>query len=344
VTATLSQPLFTWGRIRNAIDAAALQVDSAGTDLVAQQREITRDVQRAYFSALLAQQSEAVLADLSRTAADIVADRQSALDQGTGTREAVREAQSRKAQVDSQLVKAEEGKATARETLGMLTGLDPTRIQLASDFPSSMPALDEPTLRADAQAASTEVASARIRQTQAQKKLDIEKGGALLRPDVGLGVSLSASGAQNYLVINGTPPSSDAATSWSWDLVISLTVRMSAFDGMASAARVGEAEQDFQAAGQALTQAQKLTRLAARQAIERARTADADLAEKTAAEAYATERWSNAQAGVTSGLGSRADLHAAEILLGSARLDRLLAQFTREEALADIQRLTGERP
>jgi hypothetical protein len=43
-------------------------------------------------------------------------------------------------------------------------------------------------------------------------------------------------------------------------------------------------------------------------------------------------------------MASREDLHGAQILLGTAQLDRLLAQFTREESLADIARLTGEMP
>ncbi len=344
VAATLSQPLFTWGKIRAAIDAASLQVESAATDLIAQQRDITRQVHRAYFSALLARESVKVLRDLSDTAAAIVADRQAALDQGTGTRESVLDAQSRKAQVDSQLVQAQEGEATALETLGMLTGLDPSTLDLASGFPDAMPALNEPSIRARAQAASTDLAASRNRQSQAQKKLDIEKGGALLRPDVALGLSLAATGAQNYLVFNGTPPSSNATPSWAWDLIISVNVQMSAFDGGESAARIGEAEQDVEAAGQALAQAQKLVRLSVRQAVEAARRSDADLAEKIAAEAYAEERLSNAQASFDNGVSSRADLRAAQILQGSARLDLLLARFTREEALADIQQLTGDQP
>jgi outer membrane protein len=343
VAATLSQPLFTWGKIRAAIDAAALQVQSAGTDLVAQRRDMEREVRRAYFGALLAQESARILAALSGTAAEIVADRQAALDAGTGTRESVLEAQSRKAQVDSRLVEAEQSGASARESLGMLTGLDPAGIVLATGFREAAPALDEDALRARAEDASTDVAGWRIRQGQAQKKLALEQGGALLRPDLALGLSLAATGAQNYLVLGGAPPSSSASASWTWDVVISLSVKMSVFDGGESASRIGEAEQDVQAAGQALTQSRKLARVALRRSVETARVAEADLADKRSAEDYAAERERNAQAAMGSGVASRTDLRAVQILLGSARLDRLLAQYTREEALADIARLTGER-
>ena len=339
---TLTQPLFTWGRIRSAIDAAGLQVQSAGTDLAAQRRDIEREVRRAYFSALLARESEKVLAALSHTAADVVADRQAALDEGTGTREAVLEAASRKAQVDARWVEAQQSEATARESLGMLTGLDPYRMELASGFPDRMPDLDEPALRARVEEDSTDVSASRLRQGQAQKKLALEQGGALLLPDLALGLSLSATGAQNYFVLNGMPPNSTASTSWTWDLVLSLSVKMSVFDGSQSAARIGQAEQDVEAAGQALAQSRKLARLALRQGVQAALKAQADLEDKLAAERYAEERERNARAGFESGVSSRGDLRAAEILLGSAELDRLLAQFTREEALADIARLTGE--
>jgi outer membrane protein len=344
IAATLSQPLFTWGKIRNAVDAAALDVDSARNELSAQRRNIAREVRRSYYSALLARESLPVLRELAEAASRIVADRQAALDEGTGTREAVLEARSREVQIDSRRIEAEQTLSTALESLGVLTGLDPSAIRLDSGFPPASPALDEGLLEARAEAASTDLASSRLKQKQAQKALDLERGGALLRPDVSLGLSLSATGLQNYLVLNGAAPNSSAATSWDWDLVISLNVKMSAFDGMQSAARIGQAEQDLKMAALSLVQARKLTRLAVRRAVEAAIRANADAAATQAAMDYAEERLSNARAAAENGVASQADLHEAQLLRGSARLDLLRAQFTREEALADIGKLTGSEP
>jgi outer membrane protein TolC len=340
VAASLSQPLFTWGKIRNAIDAAALQVESAATDLVTQRRDIEREVHRAYYSAVLAGESETVLRRLADTAGMIVADRQTALDQGSITREAVLEARSHRAQVDARLAEAQQSRATALESLGVLTGLDPTGIELADGFPEAAPPLDEQSLRVRAHDASTDIAASRTRQGQAQKKLAIEKGGAILRPDVSLGMSFSVTG-QEDLPYAGWQFSN---STWNWDLVVSLGVKMSVFDGMESAARIGQAEKDAEMAGQALLQAEKLTRLAVRQAVDAAAKAEADLTEKQAQEEYLAERLKNAQISVDNGLASREDLHGAQILLGTAQLDRLLAQFTREESRADIARLTGDTP
>ncbi len=192
VSATLVQPLFTWGKIRNAIDVAALLMDSAGVDLLAQRRDIQREVRRAYFSALLAQESEKVLRRIADAAAQIVVDRQTGLDEGSLTRETLLEARSRCAQVEARLIEAGQGRATALESLGILTGLDPSAISLATGFGHESASLDELSLRARAQATSTDVAASRTRQGLAEKKLAIEKGGAILHPDVSLGVSLSA--------------------------------------------------------------------------------------------------------------------------------------------------------
>jgi outer membrane protein TolC len=338
VSASLSQPLFTWGKIRNAIDAAGLQVEAAGTELVRQRRDIERDVRRAYHSALLAGESEKVLRRIAESSALIVSDRRTALDQGSLTREAVLEAQAHSARIEARLAEAVQSRATALENLGVLTGLDPSGITLASAFSDNLPALDEQSLRSEAVETSVDIAASRNRQGQARKKLEIEKGGSMLRPDVSLGVSLSVTGQEDI------PYSSwrwDAST-WNWDLVISLGVKMSVFDGMESAARIGQAEKDTEMAGQALQQAEKLTRLAVRSAVEAAMRADAELADKQAQEAWAAERLRNAQVSVDNGMASREDLYGAQILLGTAQLDRLLAQFQREETRADIARLTGE--
>jgi outer membrane protein TolC len=340
VSASLSQPLFTWGKIRNAIDAAALQVEAAGTDLVSQRRDMERDVRRAYFSALLAGESEKVLRRIVESAAQIVTVRQTAWDQGSITRESVLEAQARRAQIEARRIEAEQSKATALESLGVLTGLDPSAIELASGFDGAAMALDEQSLRAKAHDASPDLAASRTRQSQAQKKLAIERGGSLLRPDVSLGMSFSVTG-QEDLPYSGWQWNN---STWNWDLVISLGVKMSVFDGMESAARVAQAEKDVEAAGLAVQQAEKLTRLAVRSAVDAATKAESDLAERQAQEDYAAERQKNAQVSVDNGMASREDLHGAQILLGTAQLDRLLAQFTLEETRADIARLTGEAP
>ena len=133
----------------------------------------------AYFSALLARESEQVLHGSADTAAQIVADRQKSFDQGTINREAVLEAQANLASIEAKLAEAEQSKATALESLGILTGLEPSAIALATDFSTALPAPGRAGLRGKARAASTDAGRRPARRlSQARKKLAIEKGGA----------------------------------------------------------------------------------------------------------------------------------------------------------------------
>ncbi|HYW82285.1 MAG TPA: TolC family protein, partial [Spirochaetia bacterium] len=338
-TASLSQPIFTWGKIRNAIDLASLDVVSAGTDLIAQQRDIDREVHRAYFGVLLARDSETVLKRIRDTAAEIAADRQNAFDQGTINRETVLEAQANLASIEAKLSEAEQSEATALESLGLLTGTEPKVEDLVTGFRTQFPVLDEPSLRAKARASSTALAASRTRMSQAGKKLAVEKGGELLRPDFSLGLQLGFLG-QEDLPFSAWSWNN---TTWDWDLVISLGVKMSVFDGLASLQRVRQAEKDLEMAGTGLSLDEKRVGLDVRKAVDAAVKADSDVREKQARADYTEERLRNARSALESGTASRDEEHAADIQAGSAELDLLFARFSREEALADIAHLIGER-
>jgi outer membrane protein len=339
LNASLSQPLFTWGKIKNAIDLATLQVDGSASELIAQQRDIERQVHQAYFGALLARDSETVLQRLRDTAKEMVSDRQKSFDQGTINKEAVLEAQSSLAKIEEKLVEAQQSKETALESLGILTGLSGPDITLATDFRSDPPALDEQSLQAKAFAASTDLAATRTQMSQAQKKLAIERGAAMLLPDVSLGLSFAVSGQEDL-----------PFSSWDWnnntwnvDLVISLGIKLSAFDGLASMKRIGEAQKDIEIVATGLTQREKLVRLNVRKSVDAATKADAAVSEKQAAASLAAERLKNARSSFENGVASREEMRGADLQEGAAELDLLLARFTREEALADVARITGER-
>jgi len=340
MTATLSQPLFTWGKISNAVELARLQVDAAGTDLTAQRRDIDREVHRAYFGALLAQESRRVLARLRDAAAEVVADRQKSFDDGTTNRQNVMEAQANLAAIEARLVEAQQSGATALESLGILTGREPSSIVLASGYSAAQPALDEQSILSQALGSSTDLAAMRNRLTMARRNLDIQKGGMMLLPDVALGVSLSVAGQEDLgysssvFSINNT---------WDWNLAISLGVKMNAFDGLASYARIGQAGKDLEMAGTGVTQAEKMVRLAVRRAVDAAARADAGVKEKQAAADLAAERLRNARLSFDNGTISREDLHDADIMAGTAELDLQAALFAREEARADLARLTAQR-
>jgi outer membrane protein TolC len=338
-SAILSQPIFTWGKIRNSIDIAGLQENAAGTELAAQQRDIDRDVHRAYFGALLARDSETVLKRIRDTAAEIAADRQKSFDQGTINKETVLEARASLASINARLVEAGESKATALMSMGILTGREPKPEDLATSFTERLPVLDEQSLRDTARASSPALAASRARMSQARKKLEIEQGGSLLHPDLSLDVRLDVAGQEDlpFTAWNWSN------RTWTWDLVVSLGMKMSVFDGFASDRRVQQAEKDLEMAGMGLGLEEKRVLLDVRKAMDAAMRADGDVKEKQAQLDYAEERLRNARVSLENGMASRDEMHGADILAGSAALDLLFARYTREEALADIARITGER-
>ncbi len=340
-TATVNQPLFTWGKIRNAIDVASLQVDAAGTDMSARQRDIDWQVRRSYFSALLARRSKDALQRMRNIAAQVVADRQNAFSQGTVNRESLLEVRATLASLDAKLTEAAQSESSALAGLAVLTGQETDGADLATDWSAGLPTLDEQALLAQALQSSTDMAAARTRVEQARRKLSIEQGGAIFRPDVNLGISLDVSGQEDF-------PYSGAWTfgndTWNVDVLVTLGVKMSAFDGRESANRILQAEKDADIAGVALSQQAKSVRIQLRQAVESAVKADADAQAAQARLDYLTEKLRNADVALANGQASREDQHNAEIQADSAQLDLLLAQYTRDEALADIQRITGERP
>ena len=341
LTASLNQPLFTWGKIKNAIDLASLQVDAAGTDVSSRQRDIELQVRKSYFSALLARKSQEVLKRMRDTAAGMAADRQKAFDQGTMNRESLLEARSTLASLEARLVEAGQSESTALENLSVLTGVDAGSMELATDFRSSLPPLDEQELLAKALEGSPDMTAARTRIEQARRKLSVEEGGAILHPDVNLGISLDVAGQEDF-------PYSGAWTfsnnTWNVDLLLTLGIKMSAFDGMESFHRIQEAEKDSDMAGVAFSQQAKIVRIQVRQAVEAAVKADADAQAGGARAEYLQEKLRNTGVALANGQASQEDQRGAAIQADAADLDLLLALYTRESALADLQKLTGAQP
>ncbi len=341
LTATLNQPLFTWGKIKNAIDLASLQAEAAGTDMSARQRDIDWQVRKSYFSALLAYRSQDALKRMRDTAVVIVSDRQKGFDQGTITRESLLEVKATLASLEAKLTEAGQSESTALADLAVLTGQETEGANLATDFHAALPALDEQALLAPSLQGSPDMSEARSRVEQARRKLSIEQGGAILRPDVNFGVSLDISGQEDF-------PYSGAWTfsnnTWNVDVLLTLGVKMSAFDGLESLNRIRQAEKDVDMAGVALSQQAKSVRVQLRQAVEAAVRADSDVQAAQARLDYLQEKLRNAGVALANGQASREDQQNAAIQADSAELDLLFARYSREEGLADVEKITGERP
>ena len=333
--ATLTQPLYTSGKIEAGIRFAELDRAAAGTELDRQRREIRRDVARAYHGAVLAGRSLPLLEAMHAACADIVADRHSSFTEGTVTRQAVLDAEASLASFEARIVAAREARSSALEALAVLTGLAASDIDPVDGFRDTCPRIDEDGLRALAAADAPDVASARTRFEQAGVKRSLERAGAAFRPELALSVAGSVSGQRTPFV------GSDWTDSWDWSVVVSVGASAAAFDSGASRARISAASSDIEAAAAALSQAEKLVRLSVRKAVEAARNTGAALAERRARLALAGEAAKNARVSWENDVASRAQARLAEIARLAAALDLEAAGAALEDAIGEIEYLTG---
>jgi outer membrane protein TolC len=333
--ATLTQPLYTSGKIEAGIRLAELDRAAAGTELDRQRREIRRDAARAYHGTVLADRSLPHLSAMRAAYADIVADRHASFAEGAVTRQAVLDAEASLASLEARIVAAREARSSALEALAALTGLAASDIDPVDGFRDACPLIDEDGLRTVAAAGAPDVASARTRFEQAGVKRGLERAGAAFRPDLALSVVGSVSGQRTPFV------GSDWTDSWDWSMVVSVGAKAMAFDAGASRALISAASSDIEAAAAALSQAEKLVRLSVRKAVEAARKAGAGLVERRAKLALAEETAKNARVSFENDVATRGEARLAEVGRLAAALDLESAGAALEDAIGEIEYLTG---
>lgn len=334
---TFTQPLFVWGKIKAALDLASLEAKVADIGSRGAALDAVRSANRSYYSAVLSREGAAILTELRGLAASILEDRKSALREGFATQEDVLSSTADLAALDTKLVQAREGEASALEALGLLTGLDPNAIVPVSPFRDVLPQFSEPSLKDEALASSTDVGIARARLSEARRKLDLERGSAMLLPNLSLFANLDVAGQD-------VPFSSSSwwKSNWSWDLSVGVAANVDFFDGGAAAARSGEASANLETARIGEGGAEKAASLEARRAIEAARGSEATVREKEARAAWAAEALRNERAKAAGETSSRAQVNAQAIAEASARLELLSARYQLEESIADLERIAGK--
>lgn len=332
---SLSQPILAWGKIKAGVELAALEVESALVQAEGAGRDAAASARSAYLAAKASLEGEAILGELEALEAGIVADKEVSLAEGMITRAEVLAAQADLAELQARRVEARQSGLTALYGLCILTGLDPyLPLELSSPWATGLPGLDEAAFLAAAAEAAPARQGAELRLRQAGKKLALEEGGAMLKPDLGFFSSLDASGQ--------TPPFSGQDwwdSTWSWDLSLGLSVSLNVFDGGRSWARIAQARADEAAAAAALSGAGHEAGLGARRALEAARRAEAGLARAAAKAAYAAEVLKNARLSAQSELIARQDLARAAMQEASCRLDLVQARYGLGLAISNLEGL-----
>jgi len=339
-TVDLTFPLFAWGKISLAIEAAELGLRAVALDRERSLRGALDGVRTAYLAAVLARESTALLAQAEKTASERLISAKKRLALGEGVESSVLEAESLLANLASRRVSAEEAALSALASLEYLSLWKGTPAELTTDFAASFDIAVADNLYARARngegsAAALERDAYALRAAQAETASRIEAASGNLRPDLGLSVIAEATGQK-------VPPQDGWDTSWDWNVTVAVGANASLFDGFAATARAAKSRalaEKALAGGEASAGAKELE---ARRALQDFRSAVADLAAKKTAGNLADKRSTEAASALKDGSASEDDQSLAKLGAISARLEELLARYNAESALARLRTLAGQ--
>jgi len=337
LTLQLSQPLYTWGKLRGLVDLAALGVEGSKAELVEVQRQLHQDLHKVYFAGVLARDASLLLEQILDILGEIEQDRRRVFELGLVNKLSILEIETQISGVRRQLVQAREAYLSAREAVALYTDLEQEGLELSSPFRLGFPRFTEDELKAKAEQTSPKMLKARLEQEQARRNLSMVRGGAIFRPDVSFNLSFEVSGQ--------TIPWSEDSWEDTWDLnlIVGVGAKGSLFDSGRSGHQIHRAEEALAASQDVIDLLRKQIHLQTRRSVEELRLRQAELQEAEAAFIQGEEEEKNSSRGFEQQLLTREQWGAARIALLEKRLELLIQQHSYESALSDLEIITGFR-
>ncbi|MBN2551682.1 MAG: TolC family protein, partial [Spirochaetales bacterium] len=333
----LSQPLYTWGKLKSSAELAELGLAQSRLELEHSRRQLHQDVHAAYFAALLARRSAELLEQVLDILEEIAQDRQRAFELGSANRLSLLQARTQISMVQRRIVQAREAHASSLEALALYTDVEPGNLELSTGFRRQLPDLAEVELKQKALASSPAMKKARLEQQQALVNLARVRGEAALRPDLSFNLSLEISGQ--------TIPWGEESwdETWDLDLIAGVGARGSLFDSGRSAHQMRQAQESLEASRIAVDLVSKRIRLETRRAVEALRLRWAELQEAESALLQAREEAKNAGLAFQQQLATREQWGTARIALLQRELSLLEREYSFELSLYTLESIVGFR-
>lgn len=339
VAAGLNQQVFDFGRIAAQAAAADAAVDVERQRGKAVLRDVTFDVQEAYFAVLAAKAIVRASEDAyerSRAHRDFA---KAGVESGLRSPIEGTRAEADLTRFDIGRIRARGGLATAQAVLAATVGVSDAAID-AGDAPQSPP--DVPALELAVQQASAR--DPRLLEALARLRAEEERTraiGAELRPDLSLTGTLSGRAG-------GAPPSGNGQAAdgngfvpnvANWD--VGLVFSWPLFDGVIRARRdASQAREEVRRQEIALVRTQQIAAIReAYVAVNVARTALPGLERAVVA---ARANYAQADARFKSGLGTSVELADAEAIRTDAEIQVALGQFQLARARSELGRAISE--
>ncbi|RKX78047.1 MAG: hypothetical protein DRP87_07420 [Spirochaetes bacterium] len=334
--ATLSQPIFTSGKINAGVELASLERDISRGELEAVRLEKARDTREVYYSVLFAENSVRLMQEAEKVLIQITQDRETSFDEGLITREEVLEAKANLAGIVGRKIESKEGLRQSRETLSYLTGSNVKEMELITPFHTELPELNVEKLKEKAITRFPElnILFKRLRQALADREL--KKGSSPFHPELFLDLTLDITGGRVPIV------GSNWLDTWDANLILSIGTRLKVFDSGESKAKLASADESIRIAQEGIKNLIEGLELKVSSAVESVRTGYYRMKEKEAHKELAEERYRNALLSFQNELITREEERWAKVAEITATIDLLLVQYQYEKALTELYYLTGE--
>lgn len=332
--ASLTQPLYTGGRVAGSIAQAEAQQEAARRELLGGHNDLLLETRSAYWGLLAARESARVLSEAIAAFESHLRDAVNRQRFGLAARNEVLLVQVERDRAELQRLQAENAAEVAHANLARLTGLAPgTRIEPTE--PKAAPAQERPPLEAlvaQAFAARPELQALRARIAAAEAAARVARAGGLPQ------ATLSAGYEYARPVTRILPLEPEWNGTWS----LSANLSWSAFDGGRIAAATAQARAQAEATRRQLEDLEQRLRLEVTARMLDVQTAAAAGAVAARNLEAAAESLRVARDRYREGVASSSDLLDAETALLRAGLDETQAAVQARLAAANLERAIGQ--
>ncbi|MFQ6040460.1 MAG: TolC family protein [Candidatus Poribacteria bacterium] len=334
VSATLQQPLFTWGKLLNNYKQAKLNLQAAEQGLESAKQQLEFDVTNAFYGVVLAQEfvtvSEKAVAQVEKhvqTANDL-------FEAGVATNFDVLRASVQLANVRSQLIKAKNALRLAKEGFKITLGLPlDAEVDVDGQLAYQPQEVDLGELLKLAQGNRPDLKQLELQEQAGEKLVNIAKAGN--KPNL---MFLS-----NYDANFSTGYEEGVDRDWkkSWNITLALNIPI--FDGLATRARVKQAKSGLNQIKLGKSQLLDGIQLEVKSAYLALQEAQAllDAQRETVQQAEEGLRIANLQH--ENGMITSVELTDAELALTQAQVNQLQALYDYTIAIAKIEKAIGRK-
>lgn len=339
---SLSQPLFAGGRISSAIDLAQAGERAARAGLDESRGEIVTQVKQAYYDALLADRSAAIVETSVGLAREHLAQVRLRLDAGRASELEVLRAEVEAENLGPQLVQVRNARELALMNLKRLINLPAdAAVELTTELDATT---SSGALLVDLRLPNLAAAEAQLRQRGAirqaeqavamrDEQVDIARAAYL--PSVALTGNLTRQAFPSGTF--GIPSAGD----WRDDWNVGFAVQWPLFQGFRRGAEVDAARAERRTAELQLDQLREGVRLEYEQALGELRRAQAQVAAVGRTVEQAQRVYELTELRYDEGLATQLDVSNARLALQQARINQVRAYHDAYSALARAERALG---